>query len=494
MPIALRAVCWAAVSTPDQANEDHVSIPLQLSQGRGVCEARVWPVVAEIAVRGHSRAYDWLDELTADCPEYAQLIRMVRNEEMDVIVARDYDRLWRTDALRAQVTAICRQHSVQVFSINQPVEPIPKELLAQSNGDSRLIMEALSGVISQMENETRRRRTRLGMEGRIARGLHASSAATPYGYRAVAPDQPLAIDETQAGWVRWIFAQRLAGEGFVAIANALNDQGIPTATGRSPWHPNVVRQILTNPYYAGHVFWGEAYNEHGLHEPLITPEQWRRIQDINTLRANRRYTTNRLFSGLCRCGFCGASMVYQHSQWTDQRGRRRERLRLQCCDYCRSGGRLCRSNTIPERRLRPVVLEAVTQILADPDLFVAAREEQQDTDASRRQLQRLDAEISQLDSAWKRWSDLFERGGIAADELLDHRQRILGNRGRLQHQRDALSSDLDRAAGARQTVERLSHLLDVLPDLPDDELRTIYQQLIRHIIITKKEYVAILWW
>jgi len=186
--------------------------------------------------------------------------------------------------------------------------------------------------------------------------------------------------------------------------------------------------------------------------------------------------------------------VYQHSHYTSKSGRFVDRLRLQCTDYCRSGGRLCRSNTIPESRLRPIVLDAVAHALAHPSLFLEARDQQQNTAEARQQLAHLDTELAGFTTAWNRWSDLFERGGITPEEMLDHRQRILGQRSTLQHQRDTIANDLDRAEGARQTVEALSGLLSTLPDLPDPELRTIYQQMIRNIIVTKKENIAILWW
>lgn len=61
----------------------------------------------------------------------------------------------------------------------------------------------------------------------------------------------LVIDETEAGIVRRIFAEYLAGKGCKAIAKGLEADRIPTATGRTAWHESVIKKMLKNEKYAG---------------------------------------------------------------------------------------------------------------------------------------------------------------------------------------------------------------------------------------------------
>ncbi|NLT73160.1 MAG: recombinase family protein, partial [Chloroflexi bacterium] len=111
----LRAAIVAAVSDPKQAAADKASIPDQIKDSRRLCEVRDWTPAAEVIIPGHSRNYNWLHEIVRDCPEYGEMIDLIEAGAVDLIVCRDYDRLWRTDALRAQVTALCREHGVQVY-------------------------------------------------------------------------------------------------------------------------------------------------------------------------------------------------------------------------------------------------------------------------------------------------------------------------------------------------------------------------------------------
>ncbi len=480
-----RACLVAAVSSATQATEDKYSIPQQIASGQAHCAMRNWPVVATVIIPGHSRAYAWLDELVSDCPEYAELVRLIRSETVDILVVRDYDRLWRTDALRAQVTALCKEHKVQIFSLNQPIEPLPRDKL-EGGSDSHLIIEALSGVISQMENETRKRRMKIGLEARVLKGLHATAAATPYGYRFVATDQPLEPDPDTAPIARWILEQRAMGLGYVAIAQTLERMGIsPPRAAR--WRSVSIMQIVHNPFYAGIIAWGTLQNEHGLHTPLIDQATWERVQAVNTLRANRRYTTNRLFSGLCRCAYCGNSMVYQHEKG-------KSRLRLACCLYTRTGGKECRSNQLPEHRLRAYVLDALQTVFADPAAHLARRNADNHRAERQGQLVALDAELERIERAWARWDGLFERGGITEEELLGHRARLLAQRAKLQQQRQTLRDTLARAEAAEANVLELAPLRDYLCDMPDSELRPILQRLIQTIVIERKRPPLIQWW
>jgi len=97
----MRAVIVVAVSTGAQATEEKYSIPQQLEACQATCQQRGWTVAHEITLLGHSRNCDWLHEIVRDSEGYGQWVQLVESEAEDLVVCRDYDRLWRTDALRA---------------------------------------------------------------------------------------------------------------------------------------------------------------------------------------------------------------------------------------------------------------------------------------------------------------------------------------------------------------------------------------------------------
>jgi DNA invertase Pin-like site-specific DNA recombinase len=62
--------------------------------------------------------------------------------------------------------------------------------------------------------------------------------------------------ERERKWVRWIHAQRIRGLQISDIVKELNLRHIPWIDGK-PWNRYGVRQVLTNPKYAGWNCWGK---------------------------------------------------------------------------------------------------------------------------------------------------------------------------------------------------------------------------------------------
>lgn len=473
----MRALIVAAVSTTTQADAERDSIPSQLRLCRDVCAARGWPVAGEIVIPGHSRNYAWLHEIVRDSPDYARLVDAIAGHTMDLIVVRDYDRLWRTDALRAQLMALAREHRVQVYSANQPVEPVdPRHLIEAS--DTTRIMEALSGVLSEQENRTRTRRMMMGRRARVERrGLPIKGRFLWYGYRRD-PETYIAVDPEQAVWVRWIY-ERCAHDrwGPVRIAEELERQRVPRPTTHAKrWHTGVVGRILSNPLYKGTLVWGDVVNEHSQVPAIVSEELWETVQAVREHRAGSRGRQHTYaLTGLVRCAQCGYAMSY--ACYTDKRRNQRYAY-LRCSHYVSTRGHECASNYTACDVVEAAVLAQVQAVLSDDDAWRAARGE--DSGHAER-IAELSAAIAELDARWARWNHAHEIGAIGLDEMLVHRQRILGERDTLKAQIDRLTANtaLDRAASDAR--ELMMALLPELPALPPDELNQVYNHLIKEI-------------
>jgi site-specific DNA recombinase len=101
-------------------------------------------------------------------------------------------------------------------------------------------------------------------------GSHPNSAHAQWGRRL----RRLEPDLATAGYVRWMFAQRLAGRSVAGIARALNELGVPAPSavdrarnphrvGRS-WSLRTAAAILANPRYTGQQGWHRQRAEHPL--------------------------------------------------------------------------------------------------------------------------------------------------------------------------------------------------------------------------------------
>jgi hypothetical protein len=187
-------------------------------------------------------------------------------------------------------------------------------------------------------------RVRVAMRRRAVKG--EVLGRPPYGYK-VGPKRRLQIVPEEGAVVRYMGIRR--------IARRLNEGGLPTRRG-GLWSMVTVRDILRNRAYVG------TYNRFGVrvpasHPPLISPEDFRRVQE--RLDERRPSTTSRetapfLLSGLVQCGYCGNKMigVTRKQSWRRQSDNslQRAQYRYYQCES-RTNRSLCDYHTHREKEL-----------------------------------------------------------------------------------------------------------------------------------------------
>ncbi|MBK7328501.1 MAG: recombinase family protein [Dehalococcoidia bacterium] len=145
----------------------------------------------------------------------------------------------------------------------------------------------------------------------------------PYGYR-VGPRRRLELVPEEAVVVRYIFRLYLQEElGIRKIAGQLNAEEVATRRG-GRWSMVTVRDILRNRAYLGHYSrFGTTVT--GSHPALVTPEDFRRVQDrLQTHHGSVRTRTVQpfLLSGLLFCGMCQNKLigVSRRQRWVTKAG------------------------------------------------------------------------------------------------------------------------------------------------------------------------------
>lgn len=218
------------------------------------------------------------------------------------------------------------------------------------------------------------------------------SPTVPFGYvKDLNDKEKWLIDEPAAEVVRKIYALCLAGRGPLQIAKQLKKENIlvPSAyyesVGRThaqkvpsdycKWDQKTVVGILENRQYTGcavnfksttvsykvHKKIHNAKEDYqiipNMQEPIISEEQWLRVQE---LRKHRRRPTatgrTSLFSGLVYCADCGAKM---HFAAAKSLTRNQEHFR--CSNY-KSGRGECTVHYIRDVVLEKIVFEAISSL------------------------------------------------------------------------------------------------------------------------------------
>ena len=159
------------------------------------------------------------------------------------------------------------------------------------------------GVSIQKSNNIRAAMKKRAITGK-------SLGKPPYGY-AIDHSGKFVPNIREAKIVQEIFRLYVDDDfGLRRIAQTLNKQEIRSRSGKD-WNIITLRDILKNTTCIG------TYSRFGLrltnnHEPIIQSDLFRQAQDKT--RSRRKYRSfiksePYLLSGLCRCGYCGNSMV-----------------------------------------------------------------------------------------------------------------------------------------------------------------------------------------
>jgi site-specific DNA recombinase len=317
MPLVFIYARYSSDRQQDRSIEDQIALT------QAYCERKGYQVANVFADRAKSGAS------AIDRFDYKRMIAAAAAGNCDVIVAEDLDRLSRNQA------DIAHLHERMTFA-GVAIETVADGLVNEMHVGLKGTMNAL--FLKNLALKVHR-----GMAGVVREGRHAGGLA--YGYRPVKGDPGrLEIVVEEAEVVRRIFRDYLAGKPARMIAAELNAEGVPPPR-KSFWRASTISGhgkrktgILQNELYCGRLVWNRVRMvknpDTGKRISRVRPEtEWQRrdvphlrIIDVEIfdqaqgVRSQRAHNTHwrarpkHLFSGLLRCGCCGAGMSKKDSK------------------------------------------------------------------------------------------------------------------------------------------------------------------------------------
>ena len=298
-------------------------------------------------------------------PGFQKMLEKCRNHEVNIIVTKSVSRFARNTVTLLETVRELKLLGVDVY--------FEKENLHSTSSDGELMLSILASF-AQEESKS----ASDNMKWRIRKDFEQGKigSITIFGYRRNA-DGVLEIEPSEAEIVRMIFSDYISGIGGQAIANKLNEMGIPTRQGNLWTNPRI-KELLTNEKYIGNMLLQKYYRNNHIekkktrnngelqqilveesHEPIIDRETFDTAQRILADR-HRQYShhgaTNRyLLSGMIRCGCCGKN--YQRKMYS-------QGAVWMCATYLRRGKKYCPdSRQISEKILFQLIADMeVTQI------------------------------------------------------------------------------------------------------------------------------------
>ena len=176
--------------------------------------------------------------------------------------------------------------------------------VVSAHNGTELAKELLETWADRGEGTPVSERVRSAMRKKAVRG--EVLGRPPYGYQ-VGPRRRLELVPDEALIVRYIYRLYLQEEmGIRKIAGQLNSETIPTRRG-GRWSMVTVRDILRNRSYLG-TYTRFGVKVAGSHPPLVSPEDFRRVQDrlqSHQVSERTRTVTPFLLSGMVYCSRCG---------------------------------------------------------------------------------------------------------------------------------------------------------------------------------------------
>jgi DNA invertase Pin-like site-specific DNA recombinase len=296
---------------------------------------------------------------------------------------------------------------------------------------------------------------------RRARGLHHATRGV-YGY-ACEGAVPVAVEAAEAVAIRGAFQRRAAGQSLPAVRDWLHAEGHRPRRGGEWFSLSSLRQLLSNPAYAGLV-----QADDGLipasHPAIITRDVWDTVQAMAGTARPPKHSAG-LLAGLVTCESCGGRMAASYS-----RG-----VRFYRCHDARSE-RCPRPTAIRSDRLDGYVEQQLLRHVSGKKGRVGG-----DPARRRKEVERLQARSADLQRAIDALADeRYLLGSLDAEQYERQTRRLLDERGQVDEQ-----ARLAAAAPITPAVEVLG--ADTWRRMPAHARQRIARRVIARVVITPAE-------
>ena len=219
-------------------------------QKEGTIESQVVELKRQIAAAGHVLVREYIDDgysgTVLDRPAINQLRADLKTDVFDTVYFLAADRIARAVAYQTIIVDELLKHGKKIIIAGKDYEANPENKFALT----------VMGAAAEFERAKIIERTTRGRLHRLRMGELSSTGHRIYGYHYLrkTPISPaaLVINEEQAAIVRSIFEMFASGEFvLVTITRFLEENRIPTRTGRSQWQRDQIKFMLKNDTYAG---------------------------------------------------------------------------------------------------------------------------------------------------------------------------------------------------------------------------------------------------
>lgn len=240
-------------------------------------------------------------------PVFAELMQRIEDGEANGILCWQLNRLSRNPVDSGQISWLLQQ------GIIQSIQTSDREYLPD---DNVLLFNVETGMANQYLLDLSKNVKR-GIQSKLEKGVLSNMA--PLGYLNDKEEKTIVEDEERFPLIRRMYDLMLMGQytppKILEIAN--NEWGFRTRktkrSGGKELSRSGIYRIFTNPFYMGILTSKEGVEYQGAHKPLVTSEEFDRVQFLLGRKGKPRPKKHKFaFTGMIRCGECGCLITAEH--------------------------------------------------------------------------------------------------------------------------------------------------------------------------------------
>ena len=392
---------------------------------------------------------------------FMQMMMDAEDGKFDLIITREVSRFARNTVDTLQETRKLKKLGIEVWFTEDNIWTLNDE-----DGELRLTIMA---TLAQNESKKTSSRVKAGQKISFENGVPYGNGNI-LGYDKLPNHGGFVVNQEQAETVRMIYDWYDKGMGMKSICFKLEQEGRKTATGLTRWEAGNISRILNNPFYCGTIVYRKQFVPdyleqkkinnfgdveqvvvEGKHEPIITKEQFERIQTLLRSRTRKidevgRHKAVRTSNDVwchklrCSCG-CSFSKVKYHKYVSKRTGETVQQYAYQCYSTKKYGSvqtrinkglntdECCQVKMIPRWKLEAMAYVLVQKLFLNKEAIKKLAEklvEDSVSDASVFELhEELERASADLEKTKKRLDNLIElrlSDAISKDDFLSRKQ------------------------------------------------------------------------
>lgn len=469
----MKAAIYIRVST-DMQVEDGFSIEGQRTRLHSFCQSQDWEIFDEYIDEGYS-AKD------LNRPDMQRLLGDMEERKFEVILVYKLDRLTRSVGDLHGLLKTFDLYSVKFKSAT--------EIFETTTAMGRFFI-TLVGAMAEWERGTISERVRFGVEQMIVEGRRPGGIV-PFGYTK----EEILIPE-EATLIREVRDLYLSGIGYKSIAMKMNREG--KLRRGNDWTAATVSYTVENPYYAGILRLGSKtpsgnyvnskrddrvnciYGD-GSHESIFTRLEYEVTKEFMARKTHGGYSQIKTywFSGVLRCGRCGAAMFGRLSNKRSLKTGETVRTQYYICSNKHSNSS-CDMPTFRQVHIEYLMMEYISRIKSDVDMIskesknlVTAEDKKVDEMAEAKK------ELSKITGRREKWQYMFVEGLISKEEV---RKRILAEDANEKEVRQLIASNQSTVSGIPK-LDGLAEMEELWKVLDDTEKKDMIFTLFKKITV-----------